>query len=100
MASVLLVLVVGDSVRELKTQDIISIEPITLKCIDYDGSLKSRLEVSKAQNNFLPGFFLSRDESHSFESEEGSKDVSNLSFSGVERNPLNINSVRCIFRDR
>ena len=79
----LLVLVVCDGVRELKTQDVVSIESISLECVDNDSRLKSRLEVSKAQDYFLPGFFLSRDESNSFESEERSKDVSNLSFSRV-----------------
>lgn len=79
----LLVLVVCDGVRELKTQDVVSIESISLERVDNDSRLKSRLEVSKAQDYFLPGFFLSRDESNSFESEERSKDVSNLSFSRV-----------------
>ena len=81
--SKLLVLIVCDCVWELETQDVISIESISLERIDNDSRLKSRLEVSKAQDYFLPGFFLSRDESNSFESEERSKDVSNLSFSRV-----------------
>ena len=79
----LLVLIVCDGERELKTQDVVSIESISLERVDNDSRLKSRLEVSKAQDYFLPGFFLSRDESNSFESEERSKDVSNLSFSSV-----------------
>lgn len=76
-------LVVCDCVWELKTQDVISIESISLERIDNDSRLKSGLEVSKAQDYFLPGFFLSRDESNSFKSKERSKDVSNLSFSRV-----------------
>ena len=83
MPSLLLRLVVRDGIRKLKTQDIVSIEPIPLKCVDNDSCLKCRLEVSKTQNYFLPGFFLTRDQSNSFESEEGSKDVSNLPFCSV-----------------
>lgn len=98
--SELLVLVVCDGIRKLKTQDVISIESISLERIDNDSRLKSRLEVSKAQDYFLPGFFLTRDESNSFKSEERSKDMCNLSLSRVKRNPFHIHSVCGIFRDR
>jgi hypothetical protein len=95
----LLVLVVCDSVRKLKTQDIVSIKPIALKRVNNDGRLKSRLEVSKAKDGLLPGFFLSRDESDSFESEEGSEDVSDLPFRGVQRDTFDIDCIRSILRN-
>ena len=76
-------LIVCDSVRKLKTQDVISVESVTLESVDNDSGLESRLEVSKTQNYFFPGFFLARDKSNSFESEERSEDVCHFSFCSV-----------------
>ena len=98
--SELLVLVICDSVRKLKTQDVVSIEPIALQRIDDDGRLQSRLKVGKAQDDFLPGLLLPRDEADSFEAEEWSENMGNFSLRCVQRDALDIHGVCCVFGNR
>ena len=60
--------------------------------------MQSRFEVGEAQDDFLAGPLLPRDEADSLEADERSEDVGDFSLGGVGRNALNIDSLGCILR--
>ena len=95
-----LILVVGDSVGELKTQNIIFVKAVALESIDDNRCLQSRFEISKAENYFIARFLFTRNQTNSLVTRKGSKNVRNFSFRCIKRNAFNINSVCSIFRNR
>lgn len=97
---VLLIFVISDSVRKLKTQYIIFVEAIALESVYDNRCLQSRFEISKAENNFIARFLFTRNQTNSLVTRKGSKNVRNFSFRCIKRNAFNINSVCSIFWNR
>lgn len=97
---VLLIFVISDSVRKLKTQNIIFVEAIALESVYDNRCLQSRFEISKAENNFIARFLFTRNQTNSLVTRKGSKNVRNFSFRCIKRNAFNINSVCSIFWNR
>ena len=95
-----LILVVGDSVGELKTQNIIFVKAVALKSVDDNRCLQSRFEISKAENYFIARFLFTRNQTNSLVTRKGSKNMRYFSFRCIKRNAFNINSVCSIFRNR
>ena len=95
-----LILVVGDSVGELKTQNIIFVKAVALESVDDNRCLQSRFEISKAENYFIARFLFTRNQTNSLVTRKGSKNMRYFSFRCIKRNAFNINSVCSIFRNR
>ena len=88
------------SIGKLEAKNIVSVETIALKSVDHDCSLESILKISETQHDSLALTLLPWNETHSFETNKGSKNVRNFSFRSVGRYTLYIHRVTCIFRDR
>ena len=80
---VALMLVVDGRVRKLQSQNIISIESISLQSINDDRCLQSWLEISKTKNDFLARLLLTRNETDSFEALEWPENVSDFPLRGI-----------------
>ena len=76
-------LVVDHRVRELEAKDVILVEAIALKSVDYYRSLKRGFEVGEAQHHLFPRTLFPRNQAHSFEADERSEDVSHFSLGGI-----------------
>ena len=69
----LILLFVG--VRELEPPYVVFVEPIALKSVYDNRGLKCVLKVGEAKDHFFIWGFLSRDQTHRFESPERSENV-------------------------
>ena len=83
----------ADSIRKLKTYNIIFVKSVALESVDNNCSLFECFKVSKAEVNFLAILCLSRNKTELLKTRKWSKDVSHLTFGTICRKTLNIDGL-------
>ena len=83
----------ADSIRKLKTYNIIFVKSVALESVDDNCSLFECFKVSKAEVNFLAIFCLTRNKTELLKTRKRSKDVSHLTFGTICRKTFNIDGL-------